>query len=50
MKVDCQKKCISCLSVCPAGLAGSVGFFETAGKEVKVAFISNHATTAINNF
>lgn len=50
MKVDCQKKCISFLSVCSVGLGSSVVFFETAVKEVKVPFISNHATISINKF
>lgn len=47
MKVDCQKNAYP-VSVCSSGLGGSVVFFETAGKEVKVAFISNHATITIN--
>lgn len=47
MKVDCQTNAYP-VSVCSAGLGGSVVFFETAGKEVKVAFIYSHATIAIN--
>lgn len=46
MSVDCQK---TAYPVCPA-LGGSVAFFETAGKEVNVSFISNHTTIAIIKF